>query len=93
VHLLIDLKPTHVVADTVREIKKASTAWIRETIGLSTFAWQEGYGVFTVGYRERDIIHRYIAGQEDHHRKKVFREELMEMLGDAGVDFDPKYLP
>jgi len=92
-HLLVDLKPTHVLADTVREIKKAATSWVQETIGLSTFAWQEGYGVFTVGYRERDIIHRYIAGQEDHHRTKVFREELVDMLDEAGVEFDPKYLP
>src|SRR5215207_2931950 len=51
VHLLIDLKPTQVLADTVREIKKSTSSWIQETIGLPTFAWQEGYGVFTVGHR------------------------------------------
>ena len=92
-HLLIDLKPTHVVADVVRELKKASTEWLREQRGLKAFQWQEGYGVFTVGWREREAIKAYIAGQEEHHRTKAFREELIAMLNDAGVEFDPKYLP
>ena len=93
VHLLIDLKPTQLIPDVVRELKKASTEWVREHSGLKTFQWQEGYGVFTVGWRERDAINAYIAGQEDHHRKKAFREELIDMLNEVGVEFDPKYLP
>jgi REP element-mobilizing transposase RayT len=93
VHLLIDLRPTQVLPDVVRELKMASTGWVREHGGLPTFQWQEGYGVFTVGWRERDAIERYIAGQEDHHRQKAFREELIELLNEAGVEYDPKYLP
>ena len=93
VHLLIDLKPTHQIPEVVRELKKASTEWVREHAGLRTFQGQEGYGVLTVGWRERDRIKAYIAGQEEHHGKKAFREELIDMLNDAGVEFDPKYLP
>jgi len=93
VHMLIDLRPTHVVADMVREVKRSSTDWIRTHTGLKTFQWQEGYGVFTVGWREKDIIKRYIADQEAHHDKKTFHEEYLAMLKEAGVDFDPKYLP
>ncbi|MBL0127693.1 MAG: IS200/IS605 family transposase [Flavobacteriales bacterium] len=92
VHLLIDLRPTHVLADVVRELKKASTAWIRQEIGVRTFSWQEGYGAFTVGYREREVIRQYIEQQEVHHRKKGSREELLDLLKEAGIEFDPKHL-
>ncbi|HMQ76875.1 MAG TPA: IS200/IS605 family transposase [Flavobacteriales bacterium] len=93
VHLLVDLKPTQVIADLVRELKKASTEWIRLNTKVKTFQWQEGYGVFTVGWRERDAIKAYIAGQEQHHRRKGSREELVDLLNEAGVEYDPKYLP
>ncbi len=93
VHLLIDLRPTHSIPDVVRELKKASTQWIRMHQGLGTFQWQDGYGVFTVGWRERSGLKRYISGQEAHHGTKAFREELIGMLQEAEVEFDPKYLP
>ncbi len=93
VHLLIDLKPTQVIADVVRELKKASTEWVRQNTQEKTFQWQEGYGVFSVGWHERDAIKAYIAGQEDHHHHRPFREELIDMLNEAGVEFDPNYLP
>ena len=92
VHLLVGLKATHVLADTVREVKKASTVWVKEEIGLSNFAWQEGYAAFTVGWREREIIRAYIVGQEEHHRAKSYAEEIVQVLNEAGVEFDPKYL-
>ncbi len=93
VHLLVDLRPTHSIPDVVRELKKASTEWVRTHQGLRTFQWQEGYGVFTVGWREREGLQRYIATQEEHHRGSTFRDELVAMLHEAGVEFEPKYLP
>lgn len=92
VHLLIDLRPTHVLSDVVREIKKASTAWVRDEIGTRTFQWQEGFGAFTVGHRERDVIRKYIAQQEQHHGTKGSQEEFLDLLQEAGVEFDPKFL-
>lgn len=92
VHLLLGLKATHNVADTVRELKKASTAWIRDTTGLRTFAWQTGYAAFTVGHREREVVRNYITRQEEHHRGRTFKEELKDLLEENGVEYDPRYL-
>ncbi len=91
VHLLFGLKATHVVADTVREFKKASTNWIHQEIGLRNFYWQEGYAAFTVGHRERDAVKLYIDGQEEHHRVRTYKEELLDLLKEEGVEYDPKY--
>jgi putative transposase len=92
VHLLIGLKATRCLADVLRELKKASSVWLHEELGLRAFAWQEGYGAFTVSATSRDAVRHYIANQEEHHRVKSFREELVEMLNKAGVEYDPQYL-
>jgi len=92
VHLLVGLKATHCLADFMRELKKASSAWVHEEIGMQRFAWQEGYGAFTVSASARTAVQSYIANQEEHHHKKTFREELVEMLKKAGVEYDPRYL-
>jgi REP element-mobilizing transposase RayT len=92
VHLLIGLKATHCLADVLRELKKASSVWVHEQIGLSLFPWQEGYAAFTVGATSRPAVRSYIANQEMHHREKSFREELVELLEKAGIEYDPKYL-
>ncbi len=92
VHLLVGLKATHCLADVLRELKKASSVWVHEQIGLPSFAWQEGYAGFTVGATAREAAKNYIANQEEHHRAKSFREELVDMLEKAGIEYDPKYL-
>jgi len=92
VHLLVGLKATHCLADFMRELKKASSAWVHDEIGMRPFAWQEGYAAFTVSASARTAVRNYIANQEDHHRKKTFQEELVEMLKKAGVEYDPRYL-
>ncbi len=92
VHLLVGLKATHCLADVLRELKKAASTWVHEEIGLRAFAWQEGYAVFTVSATAREGVRHYIARQEEHHRVKSFREELVEMLEKAEIKYDPKYL-
>ena len=92
VHLLVGLKATHCLGDVLRELKKASSVWVHEEIGKRLFAWQEGYAAFTVSPTARGAVRKYIAEQENHHRKKSFREELVEMLAKAGIEYDPKYL-
>lgn len=92
VHLLVGLKATHCLADFMRELKKASSAWMHDEIRMGPFAWQEGYAVFTVSASARTAVRNYIANQEEHHRKKTFREELVEMLEKAGIEYDPRYL-
>ena len=92
VHLLVGLKSTHCLSDFMRELKKSSSVWVHEQIGLSEFAWQEGYGAFTVSPPARDAVKRYIANQEEHHRKQTFREEFIQLLNKAGVEYDEKWL-
>lgn len=92
VHLLIGLRATHCVADVLRELKKASSVWVHEQIGLREFAWQEGYAAFTLSATARPAVKSYIANQEEHHRVKSYQEELIEMLERAGIENDPKYL-
>jgi len=92
VHMLVGLTAVHCLADVMRELKKASSVWVHEEIGVKSFAWQEGYAAFSVSAPSRPAIQEYIANQEYHHREKTYRDELMAMLQQAGVEFDPKYL-
>jgi putative transposase len=92
VHLLVGLKTTHHISDFMRELKKGTSQWIQTEFGLADFSWQEGYGIFTVSATARDSVKAYIANQREHHRKRSFKEELVEMLNRAGVEYDPKYL-
>ena len=92
VHFLVSLRPTHCLADFMRELKKASSRWVKETINLARFQWQEGYGAFTVSPSQRRLVRDYIANQEEHHAKRTFQDELVVLLNKSGVEFDPRYL-
>ncbi len=92
VHLLVGLKATYPLADFMRELKKASSRWVHETIGVRSFAWQEGYAAFTVSTPARESVRRYIAKQEEHHQTTSFKDELVALLIRAGIDYDPKFL-
>ena len=92
VHLLFGLRATHRLCDIVREIKKASCRWVHHEIGLDSFLWQESYAAFTVDWRGVPIVQRYIANQEQHHRERSFREELVVALDEAGIEYDPQFL-
>ena len=91
VHLLVSLKPTACLSDFMRELKKSSSAWAKES-KCRDFQWQEGYAAFTVSASARAAVQRYIADQEEHHRAKSFREELVEFLEKSDVPYDPNYL-
>lgn len=92
VHLLLGLRATHCLADVVQEVKTASSKWVHREIRLPIFSWQEGYGAFTISPTHRASVKRYIANQEQHHRKLTFQEEYLALLEKAEVEFDPKYL-
>ena len=91
VHLLAGLKTTHCVAGFSRELKKAGSAWAREN-GDAEFTWQKGYSVFTVSQSRVQETRWYIQGQEEHHRKRSFEDELRAILRKHGIEYDPKYL-
>lgn len=92
VHLLVGLKTTHRLADFMRELKKASFTWVATTTPVRSFRWQEGYAAFTVSASNRTAVQDYIRRQDDHHRRKTFREELIEFLEKSGIEYDEGYL-
>jgi putative transposase len=92
VHLLIGLRATHRLADVLRDLKAVSSGWVHADIGTHHFAWQEGYGAFTVSASRREAVRRYIKEQLEHHRTRTFREEYLELLRRHGVEFDERYV-
>jgi REP element-mobilizing transposase RayT len=92
VHLLVGLRATHRLADVVKDIKTASSRWIHTEIGDKLFAWQTGYGAFTVSVSQIQKVKEYILNQEEHHRRKNFQEEYIELLKLSGIDYDEQYL-
>ena len=93
VHILLSLNPDLSVSKAVQLLKGNSSKWIHDNFtDLNMFSWQGGYGVFTVSKSQMDIIQKYIANQEEHHKKMGFEEEYIELLKKNNIDFDPKYL-
>ena len=92
-HLLVSFPSTITIAKAIQYLKGGSSRWIHETFGnMKDFAWQEGYGAFTIGVSQIDGTIKYITNQEDHHRKKTFREEFIDLLNYHGIEFEEKYL-
>lgn len=93
VHLLAGIHRTVAVADAVRTIKGNASKWVHETFpDRRAFGWQDGYGAFTVSWSNIDAIKAYLARQEEHHRKRSFEEEFVELLERHGVAYDERYL-
>jgi REP element-mobilizing transposase RayT len=92
IHILLGLPATARLADVLRDIKAVSSKWVHDEIEDRAFAWQEGYGAFTVSPSHREIVRNYIARQEKHHQKRTFQEEYLELLHRCGVDFDERFL-
>ena len=92
VHLLVGFKSTHQLSDFMRELKKSSSTWVREQIGISQFNWQEGYGAFSVSPTARATVKRYIANQERHHLNQSSRDEYLALLNAAGIEFETQYV-
>ena len=80
VHLLFGMRASQSLADLVREVKKASTAWIKSSCQIAHFGWQEGYGAFSVGMNSLAVVRQYIEKQELHHERRDFNSEWQEML-------------
>ena len=92
VHLLIGLRATRSVADIIRDLKTASSKWIHDTRHQATFAWQEGYGAFTVSRRDIDGVRDYVRRQAEHHRRRSFQDEYVALLNAHDITFEHRYL-
>lgn len=91
-HLLVSLSREALMADTLRDIKAISSKWVHEEIGQAEFAWQAGYGAFTVSYSAVEAVRHYIVTQEEHHRRMSFQEEFIAFLRRHDIAYDERYL-
>jgi REP element-mobilizing transposase RayT len=93
VHVFVGLKPSVCVSELVRDIKNNSSKFINDQRFLKgKFSWQEGYGAFSYSHSQIEIVYNYIDKQEEHHRKKTFREEYLDFLQRFEISYDEKYL-
>jgi REP element-mobilizing transposase RayT len=90
-HTLISLPSTITIAQAMQIVKGSSSHCMNETFGA--FAWQEGYGAFSVSQSQRTRVVQYIDGQEEHHKKWSFEEEFASLLRKYDVSYDPRYMP
>lgn len=93
IHFFIGMKPTCCLSDLVREVKKSSHDFIKEK-GFTKFQfnWQEGYGAFSYSHSQLDNVIAYIGNQKQHHAKKSFKEEYVELLKKFNIEFNNAYL-
>jgi REP element-mobilizing transposase RayT len=88
-HALLLLPPTIPLAKAVQILKGCSSKWINDTVPNRDFAWQEGYGAFSVSASQTADVIRYIENQASHHAKKTYDKEFLEFLRKYGVTYDP----
>lgn len=92
-HILTHLHPTMALAQLVKDIKLASTEYIKSgKIFTGFIGWQDGYGAFTYSFGSKDNLIEYVKNQKEHHKKKGFREEYIMLLKEHGIEFNEKYL-
>lgn len=93
IHILIGLKPNMALADLVRDIKNNSTKFINEKKFVrGKFSWQEGYGAFSYGHTQIADVYDYILNQEEHHRKRTFKEEYLRFLKKYEIEHEERFL-
>jgi putative transposase len=93
IHAFVGLRPAMAISDLARDIKNNSSKFINEK-GLvkGKFSWQEGYGAFSYSHSQIGNVYDYILNQEEHHKKKTFKEEYLDFLKKFEIEFDEKYL-
>jgi len=93
VHLLCALSRTCEAAAMVKEVKRGSSLWLKtKSLDLQDFAWQNGYGIFSIGFSQIESVRNYIAGQEGHHRRISFQDEFRLLLKRYEIEFDERYV-
>lgn len=93
IHLLINCKPNINLSDCIREIKEHSSKFINDKKTLKgKFYWQGGFGAFSVSKKDVPMILNYIKDQEEHHKKKSFRDEYLEILKENEIEYKEEYL-
>jgi len=93
VHLLVSMSPVQAPSDLMYHIKRSSSLWINQNRFVTgKFSWQEGFGAFSYGKVQIPVIAKYIENQSDHHIRRAFYEEYLELLKEYDIDYDAKYI-
>ncbi len=93
VHILCKLSKSRSISSVIEDIKKKSSKWIKaKGAEYVDFYWQNGYGSFSIGKSQVNALKTYIQNQEEHHRKKTFKEEFLEILNRYDVEYEERYL-
>ena len=93
IHIFVGLKPKEAISDLVRDIKKDSSKFINSKNWFrGKFHWQEGFGAFSYAHSQISNVGNYIDNQKNHHRKRTFKEEYLELLEKFQIESDEKYL-
>ncbi|MCC6384483.1 MAG: IS200/IS605 family transposase [Bacteroidia bacterium] len=93
IHAFIGLKPSIKISDLVRDIKNNSSNFINDKkLVKGKFSLQEGYGAFSYSHSQIENVFNYILNQEEHHRKKTFREEYIELMKKFEIEYNDQYL-
>jgi putative transposase len=89
--MLVRIRPVQSVAEIARVVKANSSRWLHEK-GNTHFAWQTGYGAFSVSESNVPAVTKYIAAQEGHHRRRSFQEEYVAFLKKNKIVYDERYI-
>ena len=93
IHIFIGLNPNQSLSDLVQETKTAATKFIKKQPWMKyNFSWQRGFGAFSYSRSHIDKVVKYINNQEEHHKKRTFREEYLDMLEKFEIDYDERYV-
>ena len=93
IHIFVGLRPSMAVSDLIRDVKNNSTNFINERHFVKgKFCWQEGFGAFSYSHSHMKGVYDYILNQEEHHLKKTFKEEYIDLLKQFEIEYDEKYL-
>jgi putative transposase len=93
VHLLIGMKPDISISDLVRDIKAGSSKFISDNNWVNgKFHWQEGFGAFSYSKSQIDNVIQYINNQEQHHKKRTFKDEYLDFLNKFEIEYNEKYI-
>ncbi len=93
IHMLFGLSRTESIAETIKHTKVNSSIWIKEEFeNLQDFAWQSGYGAFSVSYPSIGSAMAYISNQDEHHGKLSFQDEFRKLMAENGIAIDERYV-
>lgn len=93
IHVFVGLRPAMAIADLVRDVKNNSSNFINDRkLVKGKFQWQEGYGAFSYSHSHIGRVYNYILNQEEHHKKKTFKQEYLQLLDKFEIAYNEKYL-